>query len=122
MMFIPGLQGGALEAEKAKRTLILLQNTSLVPYLKKVVELKTRGCPLDPRILKTPFYLSGVSYRRAQDGTAQLRNKKWTHHYVSLPYAVEVEWKADGYESVRPLLARKSWENGALLSSTLSSY
>ncbi len=122
MAFIPGLQGGALEAEKARRTLILLQNTSLIPYLKKLSEMKSRECPLDPRISITPFMLSGAVYLRNTDGTARLRNKKWTNHYISLPYAVSVEWDGTGFESLFPEVKRVSWENGAKLSSTLSSY
>lgn len=122
MMFIPGLQGGALEAEKAKKTLILLQNGRLIPYLKKVSELKSRACPLDPGILITPFMLSGAVYQRSADGTARLRKEKWIYRYVSLPYAVSVDWNARGYEAIKPKLQRSSWENEAKLSSTLSSY
>jgi hypothetical protein len=122
MAFIPGLQGGALEAEKARRTLILLQNTSLIPYLKKLTSLKSRKCPLDPRLSITPFMLSGAGYQRKSDGTARLRNKKWIYRYVSLPYIVSVEWDANRIESLFPKVKRSSWENGAKLSSTLSSY
>ncbi len=122
MLFIPGLQGGALEAEKAKRTLMLLQTSSLIPYLKKVAELKSKGCPLDPRILITPFALSGSGYQRESDGAAKLRKEKWTHQYLSLPYSLSVEWDAKDLNSLRPKFHRKSWENVARLSSILSSY
>ncbi len=122
MMFIPGLQGGALEAEKAKRTLILLQNTGLIPYLKKTAELKSKGCPLDPRLLITPFELSGSGYQRETAGSAKLRKTKWTNQYLSSPYALSVEWDASGLDSLNPKLLRKSWESGAKLSSILSSY
>lgn len=122
MMFIPGLQGGALEAEKAKRTLMLLQTSGLIPYMKKLSELKAHGCLFDPRIFITPFILSGTGYQRGTDGTARLRSEKWTYRYVSLPYALSVEWNVTGLDSLNPRLRRKSWENGARLSSTLSSY
>lgn len=122
MAFIPGLQGGALEAEKAKRTLILLQNSSLIPYLKKLSHLKSRGCPLDPRLHITPFMMSGTGYARKTNGTARLRNKKWTYHYVSLPYKISIDWQTVGLESLSPKIKRVSWEKGAKLSSTLSSY
>lgn len=122
MMFIPGLQGGALEAEKAKRTLILVQNTALVPYLKKFAVLKAKGCPVDPRLLITPFELSGAGYQRDHLGSAKLRKTIWTNQYVSLPYSLSVEWDASGFEAINPRLLRKSWENGAKLSSILSSY
>jgi hypothetical protein len=121
-MFIPGLQGAAMEGEKLKRTLIYLQNMSLVAYLKKVAELRSRDCPLDPRLLHTPFQLAGAGYKRADDDTAELRNEKWTFQYVSLPYVLSVDWDASGFESIRPAFVRISRENAARLSSTLSSY
>jgi hypothetical protein len=121
-LFIPGLQGAALEGEGIKKLLISLQNLALVPYLKKVGELHSRGCPLDPRVLQTPFQLTGLGYKRALDSSARLRNEKWTYHYVSFPYALSVDWDASGFESIRPAFVRISRENGARLSSILSSY
>ncbi|MFL5784874.1 MAG: hypothetical protein ACJ76H_09715 [Bacteriovoracaceae bacterium] len=121
-LFIPGLQGAALEGEEIKRLLISLQNLALVPYLKKVAALSGRGCPLDPRMLQTPFQLAGMGYRRAIDGTAQLRNEKWTYQYIDFPYALAVDWDASGFESIRPSFTRNSRENVARLSSILSSY
>lgn len=122
MMFIPGLQAGALKAEKAKRTLMLIQNTSLVPYLKKMAELKSRSCPMDPRIFITPFHLAGYGYQRSADSTAQLRSTKWSYQYVSFPYSLSVDWDANNFEAINPRLKRISRENGAKLSSILSSY
>lgn len=121
-LFVPGLQGVAADAEKAKKLLKYMQKAALVPYLKKLVALRSRGCPLDPRMVKTPFVLSGSGYARAWDDTAKLRSKKWTHHYVSLPYAISIDWNASGFESVRPVLNRRSSEKGARLLSILSSY
>ncbi len=122
MLFIPGLQGGALEAEKAKRTLILVQNTSVVPFLKKMAELKSRSCPMDPRIFITPFILTPVGHQRNTDGTATLRKLRWSYQYVSYPYSLSVDWDASQFEALNPRLKRISKENGAKLSSTLSSY
>ncbi len=122
MLFIPGLQGAAFEGEKLKRALIVYQNLGLVPFLKKMAELKSRRCPLDPRILITPFQLGGSVYRRNLDGTALLRNSKWTYHYVSFPYSLSVDWDANQYEAINPRLRRISRENVAKLSSVLSSY
>jgi hypothetical protein len=122
MMFIPGLQGGALEAEKAKRTLIMMQNTALIPFLKKMAQLKSRSCPMDPRIFITPFKLAGYGYQRDADSTATLRSSKWSYQYVSFPYSLSVDWDASHYLGLSPRLKRISKENGGKLSSILSSY
>lgn len=121
-LFIPGLQGVAADAEKAKKLLIHIQNLGLVSYLKNLSGLKARGCPLDPRMLTTPFHLSGNGYSRSMDETAKLRSRQWSHYYLSYPYAVTVDWDASGYESIRPRLIRISSENAGKLSSILSSY
>ncbi len=122
MVFIPGLQGGAANAEKLRKALVKIQDMTLVPYLKKLSEMKLRGCPVDPRMLRTPFELSGIAYKRNTNGAARLREEKWTHHYISLPYAVSVAWNARDYEAVSPGIERKSSEKTARLSSILSSY
>ncbi|MES2527377.1 MAG: hypothetical protein V4598_09825 [Bdellovibrionota bacterium] len=122
MLFIPGLQGAAMEGEKLKQALKLYQNLGLVPFLKKMADLKSRGCPMDPRIFITPFQLGGSVYRRGLDGTAILRSSKWTYHYVSFPNSLSVDWNADNFEAINPLLKRISKENAAKLSSVLSSY
>lgn len=121
-VFFPVLAPLAVNAEKAKKQLLLLQNLTLVPYMKKLSDLKRRGCPLDPRMIKTPFELSALGYARSHDDTAKLRSTKWTFHYVSLPYAVAVDWNVTGYESVFPRIVRISSEKTARLSSILSSY
>ncbi len=110
MAFIPGLQGGALEAEKAKQTPKKLQNLSLVPYMKKLNSLRKQGCPLDPRMLKTPFHLRGLSYERDSLERARLRSTRWTYFYLSYPYAVSVDWNAKDLNSFHPALDRSSGE------------
>jgi hypothetical protein len=122
VIFFPPLAALAANAEEAKKGLILIQNLTLIPYMKKLSDLRGRGCPLDLRMLKTPFEISGVGYARDGDDTAKLRSKKWSYAYVSFPYSISVDWNASGYEALKPLLKRNSWENGAKLSSILSSY
>ena len=122
MILIPGLQGAALDAEKLKRALILYQNLNLFPFMKKLAQLKSRSCPMDPRILITPFQLAGAIYQRGADGTAILRSSQWTYHYVSIPYSLTVDWDARDFEAINPRLKRISKENAAKLSSILSSY
>lgn len=121
-VLFPALLPIAGNAEKVRKAIQLLQDLSLIPYMKKLSELKSRGCPLDPRLLKTPFELGGFGYRRGSYGRAKLRNVKWTNYYVSYPYSVSVEWNASAYEAVWPTLARSSSEKAAKLSSILSSY
>ena len=122
LIFIPGLQGHALAADKLKKLLVTLQNAELILYLKKMAELKTRGCPMDPRILITPFKLNATGYQRSIDKTAILRSSRWNYQYVSFPYAISVDWDARGFEAIMPILKRASKENAAKLSSILSSY
>lgn len=119
--FIPGLQGVALDSEKAKRLIIHVQTLSLFAYMKKLSELKARGCPLDPRMVTTPFKLSGKGYVRDMNDVATLRNKKWTYYYASLPYVVNVDWDVTGFESIWPKITRASSEN-AVRSSLISSF
>ena len=122
MVLIPGLQGLAGNAEQIRKTLEAIQDLTLVPYMKKLSDLKLRGCPVDPRLFITPFYVSGRGYQRGSSGAARIRNEKWSNHYVSYPYTVSVEWNAGAYEAVWPKLTRNSSEKTAKLSSILSSY
>ncbi len=122
MALIPGLQGAAASSEKLKRALIVYQNLGLIPFMKKITELKTRGCPMDPRIFITPFQIGGNIYRRGLDDTAVLRSSKWTYQYVSFPYSLSIDWDASDFEAINPRLKRISRENAAKLSSILSSY
>lgn len=122
MVFIPGLQGAVANAEKLRKTLVTLQDLTLVPYLKKLREMRSRGCPLDPRLLITPFHLSGRGYQRGTDGSARLREEKWKNLYISFPYTLSIEWNVRAYESVNPQIQRTSSEIGARLSSVLRSY
>lgn len=113
MAFIPGLQGAALDAEKLRRLLKHTQNLALVPYVKKITQLKARGCPMDPRLAITPFRLTVSGYVRDSHGRARLRKEKWTNYYADLPYLLSVDWDASQYEAVWPRFRRISSENGA---------
>ena len=121
-VFFPPLLPLVGSAEKLRKALKLLQDVSLIPFVKKLSELKSRGCPLDPRLFKTPFELGLTGYQRGSYGRAKIRNEKWTYYYVSYPYTITVEWNAGAYEAVWPVLTRNSSEKTAKLSSILSSY
>ncbi len=119
-LFIPGLQGAAVNADKLKRIVKAAQNTSLVLYYKKLAELKSRGCPLDPRMVLTPFEVSGKGYKRGLDDRALIRSEKWTYIFLSKPYLLTLEIQSRGYEAINPRIKYIAEEKGAKLSSLLS--
>jgi hypothetical protein len=119
-LFIPGLQGAALKADKIKRIIKTAQNTSLILYYKKLAELKGKGCPLDPRMVLTPFELAGNGYKRGMDDRALIRSEKWTYIYLSKPYLLSLEVQTNGMEAINPNIKFIAEEKGAKLSSLLS--
>lgn len=121
MMFIPGLQGIAADAQKAKKYLQYVQEARLVLYLKKLADLRGRKCSTDPRMFLTPFKLGSRLLKRDAHGAAELREEKWTYYYLSKPYLLQIEINASGFESLKPKLTYKSEEKAARLSSLLSS-
>ncbi len=103
MLFIPGLQGAAMEVDKVKRMVKTYQNTIIhVSYLKNLTSLARRGCPIDPRMLITPFELNGLTYRRNSEEAAILRESKWNYLFIKKPYALEVKVDAQKMEQVSP--------------------
>jgi hypothetical protein len=121
MLFIPGLQGAAGDAQKAKEAIQLYQNFRLASYLKTLASLRQKSCSLDPRMFITPFMLGGLGYQRDESGAALLRNEKWDYFFVSRPFSLKVSVDASGAESMAPKLRFTSSENGVMLSSLLSS-
>jgi len=99
---IPGLQGIALNAEKMKKTLKHLQTGSLINYQAKILQLKIQGCPLDPKMLQTPFSLKAMKYQRDLSERAILRNSSWTYLYSSTPYLLTLKINAEKYEAMNP--------------------
>jgi hypothetical protein len=117
MVFIPGLQGGAAQADKVKKILIHTQELSLIAYLKKLNDLKKKGCPLDPRILITPFELAGFGYKRDLNERAKLREKEWTYYLLKKPYLLELSFNTAGMERINPKIKMNAKEKGAKFSS-----
>lgn len=116
MMFIPGLQGASMNAQKLKTTLKRAQDVRLISYLKTLRNLRTKSCPIDPRMLITPFRPA-----RDNDGALKLREKQWTYYYLLRPYALSLEINLQDYESIHPRIQYKTEEKGAILFSLLSS-
>lgn len=102
MYFIPGLQGAALNAQKAKKYLQHYQEISTVSYLKKFKSISQKGCPLDPRISITPYQLGTSLLVRDKEGAAILREKKWSYYYLLRPYLLDMKIDATKSESARP--------------------
>ncbi len=107
-IFIPGLQGAAAGAEKVKSLLQQFQNAKIALYLKHILHLQRRGCPLDPRMLGTPFGLN-----RDHEGALRLKERTWTYRYFSSPYLLSVESKARNWEAINPKLEYQSTEKRA---------
>ena len=121
MMFIPGLQGAAMDAQKVKKYLQHAQTARLVSYLKTLSDIKRRGCPLDPRMLITPFKLGRGMIERDSLGAARLREEQWTYYFFQKPYLLDLSIKAQGWEQLRPRLQYQAREKAAKLSSLWSS-
>jgi hypothetical protein len=121
MVFIPGLQGVAANAQKAKKIIQNAQDVRLISYLKVLAQLNQRQCPVDPRMLLTPFKIGPGLLKRDSDGAAELREKKWIYSYLSRPYFLQLEIDASGLEHLKPKITYKSKEKAVKLSSLLSS-
>lgn len=121
MMFIPGLQGIAADAQKAKKYIQYAQEVRLISYMKTLSLLRERKCSTDPRMFLTPFKLGSRLLKRDAHGAAELREEKWTYYYLSKPYLLQIEINASGFESLKPRIIYKSEEKAAKLSSLLSS-
>lgn len=121
MMFIPGLQGIAADAQKAKKYIQYAQEARLISYMKTLSDLRSKKCSTDPRMFITPFKLGSRLLKRDAFGAAELREEKWTYYYLSKPYLLQIEINASGFESLKPNIKYKSEEKAAKLSSLLSS-
>lgn len=121
MIFIPGTQGLALDAQKLKKYLQYVQNARVISYLKTLNELRKKECPLDPRMFITPFELSASALKRDATGAIKLREKKWTYGYFSKPYFLTIKVEASGWERPQPKIRYTSEEKAAKLSSLWSS-
>ncbi|HXH74791.1 MAG TPA: hypothetical protein VNJ08_07480 [Bacteriovoracaceae bacterium] len=120
MAFIPGLQGVALNADKARKAIVFYQNINLPLYLQKLKQLSQNKCSLDSRMYLTPYELGPRGYVRNLDETARMRKQSWTYYYVNLPYSLSVEVNARHQELLMPKITYKTRESGVKSSSLLS--
>lgn len=121
MIFVPGLQGLALDAQKAKKYLQYSQEARSISYLKTLTELKKKQCPLDPRMFITPFVLGPRLFKRDAEGAAILREDEWNYYFLSKPYLLTLKIQSQGFERINPKLTYISEEKAAKLSSLWSS-
>ena len=121
MVFIPGLQGAAMNAQKAKKYLQYIQEGTVVSYLKTLNDLRIKECPLDPRMLITPFVLGSRVLERDTDGAAILRKTKWNYYFLSKPYFLDMKINAKNWEGISPDIKYQTDEKLAKLSSLFSS-
>ena len=120
-LFIPGFQVAAVKADKLKKIIQTIQNAHLILYYKKLTELKTKSCPLDPRLFMTPFHVTLAGYKRGLKGTATLRSNEWTYYFLQKPYALGLTINVRGYEDIRPSI-KYTIKESAVTSSFLSSF
>jgi hypothetical protein len=121
MLFIPGAQGGAMNAGKLKKFLQHSQEIRLISYLKTLTNLKRQGCPLDPQLFITPFQSGPSILSRDKEGAAILRKNEWTYGFLSRPYLVTMKVNLNQWENIHPTPRYKTEEKAAKLSSLLSS-
>jgi hypothetical protein len=122
MYLIPGLQGVAASSGKARKVIKLSQYYKLVSYLKQLHSMQARRCPLDPRVLITPFELTTTGFKRDLEGAAKLREKEWTYVFLNNPYLLELTVNASGFQRLKPKVKAEARERAAKLSSLLSSH
>lgn len=65
--------------QQVKKATKILQKTKVAFYIKEIGQITLKGCPIDPRSLKSPFQLDlkTISLKRTPIGTTKLRKKKW---------------------------------------------
>lgn len=116
MLFIPGLQGGAVKAQKAKKYLQYIQEARVTSYLVTLSKLKKRGCPLDPRMMLTPLMLGDRLLKRDAEGAAILREPTWNYLYLLRPYLIEIKISAGQWERPVPKLSYEASEKRVMSS------
>ena len=120
-MFIPGLQGASMEAQKLKKYLQYSQGMRLVSYLKTLNDLRTKSCPLDPRMYITPFKLGTRLFQRDAEGAVVLRERKWTYYFLSKPYLLQIKIDLQNWERPKSQVSYQTEEKAAKLFSLWSS-
>lgn len=122
MMFIPGLQGAATEAQKLKKVLQYSQEAKLLWYLKNLKQINAKGCPIDPRMYLTPFEIGDRLLKRSPEGAAKLKEDQWDYYFFLRPYFLTLNVNSSQWEAIHPKLKTKAQEKLGKLPSHLSSH
>ena len=121
-VLVPPLWPYVANADNLKRMAKIMQAGMLAPYYAKLAELKNRGCPLDPRMIQTPYKLGAeYGFERGATGEAKLRGKDWTYYFIAKPYVLSLKIDASRSESFRQKIGYQAEEKMGTLSSLLSS-
>lgn len=80
----------AKNVQSAEKTLILIQNTIHVSYMKNMYTLFREGCSFTPNIFKTAFVHKGFSLERDSFNRAKLRKKEWKVYYLSMVQRLKI--------------------------------
>lgn len=115
--WVPGVTGST---ETVKRTLKAMQLVRLGSYLKTLATLQRKGCPLDPRMMLTPFEFGADGFTRDLEEGAKLRKLQWSYYFIGPPYALSVDINATKLDGVWPEVTFKTSEKAGKLSSLLS--
>lgn len=102
--FVPGLQTAAKSADEARKLLQAAQDLSLVSYLNSLRRLGARSCPMDPRLVMTPFITRGISHQRDPSGAAILRSKTCQFDLRSSPYHLRLGAELKALETPQALI------------------
>lgn len=101
LIFIPGLQGVAVNAEKAKKLIQRYQDFTLGQYLLKLAGLQKR-CRLSAHAFMTPYQISPKGFKRQFDGTTQWRRDKWNTHILGQLELAQIEIKSKKINRLNP--------------------
>ena len=121
MVFIPGLQGAAMDAQKAKKYIQYAQEARTISYLKTLTDIKKKQCFLDPRMFLTPFALGSRLLKRDAEGAAIIREAQWEYYFFSKPYLLSLKIQTKDLERIKPRPLYTTEEKGEKLSFLLSS-
>lgn len=118
-MIFPPLATVSGSAKQLKEALIQYQNLELVLHLQTLAKLKKKGCPVDPRMFKTPFLLGATGYMRDQLSVARLRSDEWSYYFLQKPYLLKLSINGRQHNRMKPLLDSRVTES-EVMSSFLS--
>lgn len=113
-LFIPGLQGISANSAKVKQGIQTYQNLKLISFLKNLAQIKSKSCPIDLDLFKTPFEISLNGFKRNENGGAQLRQETIDYTLTLKPYSLLLSLELTELENLHPRFSIKSKEKKAI--------